>query len=299
LAPIGFRNVKTAIAVFICMVISKLFKLEYPFFVVIAAIISMENSLMNSFKAGKSRLLGTFIGACIGLICALIKPGSAVLCGLGMIGVVYLCNFLKWRKPIQIAGVVFMAIMVNLNGQNPFLYSINRIIDTLIGIVVAVAVNYFVFPPDYLSKIRQTIPGLLLKIEQIIGQLLRHEKNISLVEEYEQAVAKTTKLWEFSCGDNQIRKRKTSDALSGIRNTLDQLRQINQHLRMIEPINRIAKLNNSTMDELQRIFGWSNFPQQTIAENETDIVFNYHLRKVISLYRDIRETLLPPGSPPN
>jgi uncharacterized membrane protein YgaE (UPF0421/DUF939 family) len=287
-ARIGLRNIKTALAVFICMVISKLCKLEYPFFVAIAAIISMENSLMNSFKAGKSRILGTFIGAGIGLICALIKPGNAVLCGIGMIGVVYLCNFLKWHRPIPIAGVVFMAIMVSLNGKNPFFYSINRISDTFIGIAVAVGVNYFFFPPDYLSKIRRTIPELLLKTEQIMGKLLLDEKKISLVE-YEQAIAKANELWKLSAGDSRIRKRKNIGVISGIRNILDQLSQINQHFRIIEQINHIANLNNSNIDELQSIFGWSTFSHQTIQDNETDIVFNYHIRKVLSLYRDITD----------
>ncbi|HEX3046384.1 MAG TPA: aromatic acid exporter family protein [Bacillota bacterium] len=207
MARIGLRNLKTALAVFICMLISKILKLEYPFFVAIAAIISMENSLSNSFKAGKSRMLGTIIGASIGLICALIRPGSALLSGIGIIGVIYLCNFLKWRKPISIAGIVFMAVMISLRGKNPFFYSINRITDTLIGIIVAVAVNYLIFPPDYLPRILRIISALSIKTAQIIKKLLNNDENVSLVE-YEQGIAKANELWELSYEDNKIRKRK-------------------------------------------------------------------------------------------
>jgi uncharacterized membrane protein YgaE (UPF0421/DUF939 family) len=48
---IGKRNIKTAIAVFLSVLISKALKLEYPFFTVIAAIFTMENALSSSYKA--------------------------------------------------------------------------------------------------------------------------------------------------------------------------------------------------------------------------------------------------------
>jgi uncharacterized membrane protein YgaE (UPF0421/DUF939 family) len=147
LKRIGARNIKTAIAVVLSILISKLFKMEYPFYAAIASIISMQSSVINSISAGKSRMLGTMIGALVGFLCALIDPGNLILVGAGIIIVIYLCNLLNWKDSASIACVVFCVIMLNLKESDPFLYSINRIIDTFVGIMVAVAVNYFIIPP--------------------------------------------------------------------------------------------------------------------------------------------------------
>lgn len=285
---ISLRNLKTSLAVFICVVISQLFKLEYPFFVVVAAIISMENSLMNSFKAGRNRMLGTLIGAGIGLFCALIRPGSALLCGIGMILVIFLCNFLKWRKPIPIAGIVFIAVMVSLNGKSPIQYSINRIIDTFIGIVVAVGVNYLVFPPNYVPRIRRIITELSIKTKNIIQTLLIDNRDISLVE-YEQEIVKANELWEISNEDSKIHRGKGSKEISSIRNVLDELTEIYRHLQIIIQLKPISALNQPNTMEIQSIFNGVNLLPYQEREDEKNIVLNYHVRKVLNLYRDITD----------
>lgn len=144
---VGMRNIKTAIAVFISIILSKLFKMEYPFYAAIAAIISMQSSVEESFKTGRNRMLGTSIGAAVGFVCALINPGNAFVSAIGIVIVIYLCNLIKWKEASSIGGVVFLAIMLNLKGNNPLWYSINRLLDTFLGIIVAIAVNYFIIPP--------------------------------------------------------------------------------------------------------------------------------------------------------
>jgi uncharacterized membrane protein YgaE (UPF0421/DUF939 family) len=144
---IGMRNIKTAIAVIISILISRVFKTEYPFYAAIASIISMQSSVENSFKTGRNRMLGTIVGAAVGFICALISPENPLLIGIGIVCVIYLCNLLNWKESSSIAGIVFCAIMLNLKGNSAVIYSINRIIDTFVGIIVAIAVNYFVVPP--------------------------------------------------------------------------------------------------------------------------------------------------------
>lgn len=165
---IGFRNIKTAIAVFLSLIVSKMLKLEYSFYAVIAAIIAMESTISRSFISGKNRMLGTILGAVIGLVFALIKPGSPILCAIGIVIIIYLCNRLKWSKSVTIAGIVFTAIMVNMNGKNPWLYSLNRIIDTFIGITIAVLVNYFIVPPNGLDKLHTGCLSLTDRFSDIV-----------------------------------------------------------------------------------------------------------------------------------
>lgn len=149
---VGMRNVKTAIAVCASILISRGLSMEYPFYAAIASVIAMQSSVEGSFKAGKNRMLGTFIGALVGFICASIKPGNIFLVGIGVICVIYLCNLFNWEKSSSIGCIVFCVIMINLKGNNPLFYSINRLLDTFLGITVAVAVNYLVVPPKSKEK---------------------------------------------------------------------------------------------------------------------------------------------------
>jgi uncharacterized membrane protein YgaE (UPF0421/DUF939 family) len=144
---LGMRNIKTAIAVVVSILISKGLKMEYPFYAAIASIISMQSSVKNSYKVGRNRMLGTMVGALVGYLCAIISPGNSILTGIGIICVIYACNLLNWRESTSIACVVFCAIMLNLKGGSAAIYSVNRIIDTFTGIIVAIAVNYFIMPP--------------------------------------------------------------------------------------------------------------------------------------------------------
>lgn len=148
---IGMRNIKTAISVSISILISRALKMEYPFYTAIASIITMQSSVEASFVVGRNRMLGTLVGAFVGFICASIKPGDALLAGAGIVLVIYLCNLLEWRDSSSIAGVVFCAIMLNLKAGSALFYSVNRILDTFVGIAVAVLVNYFLMPPRKIS----------------------------------------------------------------------------------------------------------------------------------------------------
>jgi uncharacterized membrane protein YgaE (UPF0421/DUF939 family) len=136
------RNVKTSLAAFLSVGISYLLKLEFPFFTAISTIFTIGSPKETPLKAGRIRMLGSLVGACVGVGLALIKPGNVFLCGLGMMVIVYICSILEWDNAIPIAGVIFMAIMLGKDIKNPLQYSVNRILNAFGGIVVAVAVDY-------------------------------------------------------------------------------------------------------------------------------------------------------------
>ncbi|GKX27524.1 hypothetical protein SH1V18_00040 [Vallitalea longa] len=140
---IGSRNIKTAISVFICISIFQLLNRPYPFYACIAAVICMKNNFQNSFVIGKNRMIGTTIGGTIGLALTLIFGNPSIVVGLGIVLVIYLCNLCKQSDSIVIACIVFIAIMTNLKGTPSYIYAVNRVIDTFIGIIVSIVVNVF------------------------------------------------------------------------------------------------------------------------------------------------------------
>lgn len=153
---LGFRIIKTGIAVTLCVLVSSLLQLNSPFYTVIAAIIAMGKSIDSSFKAGKNRMIGTFIGALTGMCFAMLQPGNLGLCGVGIIITLYLCHAFHLHDSANIACIVFSAIMLNLKDAVPWIYAVNRIFDTFIGILIALLVNLLIMPPNMAGQIRKS-----------------------------------------------------------------------------------------------------------------------------------------------
>lgn len=151
----GKRNLKTALTVALCMLAGQVGPFSSPFFMALAGIITVQVSTMDSFKMGKARILGTLIGAAVGFCFALLGVGNPVLTALGIIVVIHICDKLHWHSSIQIATVVFMAIMVNIGEETAFSYSLSRLLDTTGGVFIALMVNYFILPYSNLPMIRE------------------------------------------------------------------------------------------------------------------------------------------------
>lgn len=229
---IGMRILKTALAVALCILISKLLKLEYPFYVAIAAIISMESSITSSYKAGRNRMAGTLVGALTGLIFASIQPGNALLCGLGTIVLIYVCERFHWNNSISIAGIVFIAIMVNLNGKSPLLYGASRILDTSIGISVAILINYLVFPPNIGKMVQDQYADLLNTLQSSVTLLSQPNTDLDLDAVHNQ-IDSLEKLIQAHGKDIQLFRKKNVD-LAQVKDRLRVCKIILHHLSVIQ-----------------------------------------------------------------
>ncbi|WP_026476782.1 FUSC family protein [Alkaliphilus transvaalensis] len=148
---IGLRTIKTGIAVSLSMLVANLLQIGSPFFAMVAALIAIQPTITDSWKIGFNRMLGTLIGAIMGVVFAIILPSNFILAGIGIIILIYLMNRLGWNEAINIAGVVFIVVFLGEDSDH-ISYALNRLYDTFIGIGIAVIVNYLIYPPTYDSK---------------------------------------------------------------------------------------------------------------------------------------------------
>lgn len=154
LPKIGLRTLKTALAVFICMVLFEILDKDSAFFACIAAVICMKDSVESSVEVGKSRVLGTMLGGFIGLICATVVEYipylfnfKSVITTIGIVVVIYLCNLINKPSAVVISCIVISGIMCSYTGKDSFIYAIGRTFDTGIGVMVALLINRFIKPP--------------------------------------------------------------------------------------------------------------------------------------------------------
>lgn len=154
---IGMRILKTFIAVYLCFLIYLLRGEQgSPFYSTIAAILCMQPYVSNSFKVAMNRTLGTFIGGAMGLILLIFErqfipvemPAlQYFIVSLCIIPLIYFTVTIKKPTASYITCVVFLSITVTHGADvNPLIFTIDRILDTLIGIFVSLGVNAFRLP---------------------------------------------------------------------------------------------------------------------------------------------------------
>ncbi len=153
----GLRAVKSALAVFICLLVSIPLHRESPFFSCIASIVCMQPTWEKSLRTGFHRFYGTVLGGTAGYLSLVLfdllphyREGLyVVILPLGVLALITLCNVLGIKESSSICCIVFLANTANFKPIPEALpYVCNRVIETTIGIVIAVLVNRYVRLPQ-------------------------------------------------------------------------------------------------------------------------------------------------------
>ncbi len=158
LPGIGQRMIKTAIAVFICLLIYIL--RGYRGMVIqstIAAIICMQPYVRDSKKVAVNRIISTVIGGIWGLLYLLLMQmlpvlGSNMLVAyllmaLGVIAVLYTCVLMKLSDNATLSAIVFLCVIITFPVvETPLQQTFDRLLDTIIGVCVAVFINMVHLP---------------------------------------------------------------------------------------------------------------------------------------------------------
>lgn len=280
----GMRNIKTGIGVMICALIGKMNVIDSTFYAAIACVVSMQTTVKSSLTVGLNRLKGTFIGGLIGFLFVLIHPGDPIISCLGIITTIYICNILKINKSITIACVVYCAINLNIGDANPIVYSLSRILDTSIGVIVGVAVNYFIYRPNYLESIYKEIRIIeetsikLLKSEIEKGEHADISSLKSEITRLEGLYKNFLEELEYSSEDVENKE---------ITNTIKRCKQIYLHLQVLEQMKDKCYLNKENYIKSKSIY--DTLPKGIEIKDNTSTVYNYHISSIMDRINEIHE----------
>lgn len=168
---IGQRNIKTAVAVLLTLMINLILYLispEFaskwysPFFAGIAAVYTMQRENSKSFALAKIRSFGSIFGGLFGMILILVYEAvlssfildtygpimnMVVLYVLTAIFIMVLISILvKFRQQelVFVAALTYLSVMISLRNNLPVVpFAINRISSTIIGVLITLLINNF------------------------------------------------------------------------------------------------------------------------------------------------------------
>lgn len=170
LPKLGMRNIKTGIAVAVCMFSYSLVRsiLEttsqydnalhraFDFLVnehtsiyaCLAAVIVMRGSVSQSFRSGVSRIIGTCIGGLFGMAFltltrfSIVAAFDFIVVPIGVMLLIYFLTVIKETDSTAIAVATFLIILITVGSNSPHLYALNRILSTAYGVIVSLFVNW-------------------------------------------------------------------------------------------------------------------------------------------------------------
>ncbi|WP_209661170.1 FUSC family protein [Acetoanaerobium pronyense] len=266
------RTIKTAIAVMISIIVSMRLNVNYPLFVTIGAIVSMQSSLNESFQSGLNRILGTIVGAVIGIIFFNISPNNIVLTGLGIILLITINNKMNWSKSLVISLIVFSSIMMSY-GQDVVLNSALRVIDTTLGIIIAFVINTVISPPKHEEKIYinavELIDSAYLEFKSYL--LSDTELNVKDIQEKLEALSQLFDIYKSEFIQNEKKILVEKDVMR----ILFLMDEVAHNFSIINSMKKEISSKNAL-----GIYNKLNIKVNESPENDTEdfLVYNYHIK---------------------
>jgi uncharacterized membrane protein YgaE (UPF0421/DUF939 family) len=114
--------------------------LEFPIYAMIAAVIVIDLSSQRTRELGLQRLVGTVLGAGLGALVSMTGLVGPLAIGISIALTLFLCHALKLEGTAKLAAYVCGIVVLDHSAQ-PWEYAAFRLVETMLGVVVAVAVS--------------------------------------------------------------------------------------------------------------------------------------------------------------
>lgn len=271
---LGMRNIKTGIAVFLATVVGCLGLIQTPIYTVSVCIFSIKNTVKGSLDNSISRILGTLLGGFVGYLFALLFGGKILLTSFGVVLVIHLCKIFKIADSAGIASVTFAAILLGVGDADPLMYSTMRTIDTLVGVLIALLVNFWISRRRYLIYLCTEFKKSSTDCIELVSHMIKIKeyKRYSDLDE----MFSTLKMYYTQIVDEIVYSNESGD-LGNIKLRFDICEQLLHHIHGLYLIEKNRTSASSVRDDLACKYHLTNL----------EILLN----KVDTLNVDIQEIL--------
>lgn len=165
------RAVKVGTAAALATLIAQLLGLQNPWFATLAAIVAMEITIRASLRTARNSLVGAVVGAGAGLGMAFFAKEQAWAVAVVVLVVFVVFGFLRMESAGRQAALVASVIVLvpERAGVTTTDFAWIRLAETVIGIVVALAVNRFLFPPHAYRAVRRDLAASYHHLAELFG----------------------------------------------------------------------------------------------------------------------------------
>ena len=175
---LGMRTIKSALAVFLCILFFHVTDRGLPMIAALSAVFSLRQDLTTTVSFGRSRIIGNSIGGFLGIIYFLVKNYFHNDCLVELflrpvlvVIVIVVSDGINNNSGIISAIATLLLIALSVPQGESSLYAIQRVLDTFIGTFIAIGINFFLRPPETEKK------------EELVEDLVELQKKEALLRE--------------------------------------------------------------------------------------------------------------------
>lgn len=158
----GMRVIKTALAVFLCLSISHFTNSQQFVYASIVAIVCMQKDWENSMTAAGNRIVATLFGVAFGYF-TYVSSGWLGILNMTTIRYAYIAVMLvllvntlliiEKHNVTSVASIVFVSVAsIQSEGHSAGQFALVRMIDTFVGIGVALLVNITITDSESIKR---------------------------------------------------------------------------------------------------------------------------------------------------
>jgi uncharacterized membrane protein YgaE (UPF0421/DUF939 family) len=140
LVPAVQLSIRAALAAGLAVAIAQSLNLQYPIYALVGAVIVSDLSPAQTRQLGLRRLAGSTVGAVVGAAVSHFLPAASWAIGLSVLVAILISHLLRLEGAAKLAGYV-CGIVVLGHADQPWSYGLFRLLETALGIGLAVAVS--------------------------------------------------------------------------------------------------------------------------------------------------------------
>lgn len=191
---LGPRVIKTGIAVTLALFICSYFNLQSAVFAGVAAIFTIQPSIYRTWKQVWDQVQTNTLGAIIAILALYFLGNDPIAIGLVMIIVILISLKLKMEETISLTLVTVLAIMSAPGIEEDWLFALHRFGIILIGMISALLVNIFIYPPkykkNYLNKVHDIFQNMALLMRTAISNEMTEKSYQEQMKDLENDILK-------------------------------------------------------------------------------------------------------------
>ena len=290
---IGFRTIKTAVAVIIAMLIVTSYGATTSklIFAMLGAMAAMEHTFKESLESCLTQFIGMIIGSLVGVLLLKLPFPSLLVAGMGIVFVITLYNlfYIKFSPTLPCLMVVIICTTPNIQ---PFTYALGRLWDTAIGLSVGMLINTLVFPYNNSRQIRATAECLETELILFLEDMFDGDLHLPDTHKMTQTIDEMTgqlkifsKQWLLLHLKRNRHKLETFQVLEGKSREL--VAQMEVLCRMEYP----GRLNDQNRKRLKECGAEIKDERLIDVEQEFDIITNYHVSQILTLRQELIDVL--------
>ncbi len=134
-------SIRAGLSTALAFGVATFLKLPYPLYALITALLVTDLSPTKTRQLALSNLAGSVLGAVVGAVCITFLPSAAWSIGLGIFIALFLSHLLHLQEAAKITALVCVIVML-YHGDRPWLFSLYRLVETALGIGIAVLASF-------------------------------------------------------------------------------------------------------------------------------------------------------------